>query len=756
MGKLSSKKIYIHFSRQLAKYICFGISFIIIAIYLVVTANKVLGIVKNNVEESSNRSAEILVHEYSLILEQYFNGMFAELKQISHNISDVDFEDEEKVLEWLKNNKTVVFNEFSSIICCDINGNGYVSNGRKIDLSKTESFILAKNENKERLSIGPLISAETEELSLIFIQSVKDINGNLKGFVGSSISLDVLSKKLIQMKIENDGRFFVIGDNGKFICHQSEFFLGKEFTPKDSRYKKISTNYLLTSGQSKFESVSTDGEEVTIYTKPILGTKWLCGVTVSKAQMLYIYRFLNSAFLQVVVITILLIVILITASAIILNSSFLNEIYYDELTNLWKRAKFEKESQKILDKSRDDRFVVFEMDFRGFKFINQGIGKKEADDLLCTCATILLEECKRVNFICGRGYADHFYVMGKIESVPFFMEWLNVLVINLEKELEYFDIPSYFKIGITFVLPDITFYSEKKTIQELIAEATFAKGTIKERVLQSYAIYSKKMREQNERVQRIERNMLKALSSGEFIVVYQPKISLADDKIKGAEALVRWNSSNPSIGYLTPADFMSIFEQNGFIIQLDFAVYEMVFKFLRRQLDLGNPVVPISVNMSRNHSNPDKFVNEFISKFEKYDLPPSLIEVEILERAAEESMFNLVAVTEKLHAYGFSVAMDDFGSGQSSLSMLDEVPIDVLKFDQNFLRNSKNCEEHDKMINILINLGKQLNKKTLFEGVETQEQRDMLKELNCDQVQGYFYSKPLDEADFVDFVKEHL
>ena len=143
-------------------------------------------------------------------------------------------------------------------------------------------------------------------------------------------------------------------------------------------------------------------------------------------------------------------------------------------------------------------------------------------------------------------------------------------------------------------------------------------------------------------------------------------------------------------------------------------------------------------------------------RFEKYNLPPNLIEIEILERASEGDVYNLINVTEKLHSYGFCVAMDDFGSGQSSLNMLSEVPIDVIKFDQHFLRKKDAAGGNANMINVLIELGKQLNKKTLFEGVETEEQRNMLRDLECDQVQGYFYSKPLSEKDFVEFVKSHV
>ena len=255
------------------------------------------------------------------------------------------------------------------------------------------------------------------------------------------------------------------------------------------------------------------------------------------------------------------------------------------------------------------------------------------------------------------------------------------------------------------------------------------------------------------------RDMENAVKNDEFFVMYQPKIELSTDKIIGAEALVRWNSSDPELGFLSPAKFIPLFEKNGFIEELDFIVYEKVFEFLRNQIDIGNNVVPISVNMSRNHTKQDKinnFISRFVSTFNKYNLSPDLVEVEILEQSVAADKIILQQVIDALHNNGFSIAMDDFGSGESSLNMLSSIPIDVVKFDQNFLRNNSSLEESSDFITSLVDLGKKLNKKTVFEGVETKEQRDFLRSINCDVVQGYFYSKPLSENDFIQFVKDHI
>ena len=311
------------------------------------------------------------------------------------------------------------------------------------------------------------------------------------------------------------------------------------------------------------------------------------------------------------------------------------------------------------------------------------------------------------------------------------------------------------KYGISFMTPqkDDDINSGKKSIAQLIGEASMAKQSIKNNNDQAYAVFNTNMAKRILQEQRIEQIMEKALARGEFFVVYQPKINLMTDKVIGAEALVRWNS--PELGFLTPDKFIPLFENNGFIKKLDFAVYEMVFKFLRSQLDKKMPVVPISINMSRSHVNTQTFMKEFLKRIEKYDIPKNLIEIEILERSVANEKPILQEITKELHKHGFTVAMDDFGNGESSLTMLNSVPIDVLKFDQNFLKNNADSEKTEQFITSLMKMAQQLQKKTVFEGVETEEQRDFLKSINCDSVQGYFYSKPLLEEDFVKFLKEH-
>ena len=740
----------------MAKYMFFFICAGIMTLYLLSIANNALSLVKNSSENVSRESSTALAHEYALISKYIFQSAQSDLKQFSNSYQLRSATNKTEIIKWLKDNsyrKASYFDKlgfaFPDGIC--------ITEDSITDTANQRFFDDILTGNNPGAIVGPFpVDDEEHKYIIVVAQPVFDFNGNVKGVMSGSIRLSKMQEVTERLKINTDSRFFMLGDEGNFVCHSDDRYLGRGFIPRNEKYAQYTTAFFHMVRRGVYDTVDISGNRVKVYLEPIEGTSWTCGVVVTENSVMNAYQDLRNIILRQLLMAIVIVVVLYIISSLILNNASLWDSYCDPLTELWTRAKFEKEAQRLLDKNKNVRYIAMEIDIPGFKFINQGYGQAVADDLLKTAATEILSFTQYCEGFCGRGYADHFYFISEIDSVGEFMEELEAFHTRVSKLLNINETPVHLKYGLTFILPDNKFYSAHRSIQTLIGESSYAKAQIKNDLLQFYSIYSLQMQKKIEREQLIERQMEKALASGEFFVVYQPKIDLKTEKIIGAEALVRWNSSNASLGFLSPGEFIPVFERNGFIVKLDFAVYEMVFKFIRKQLDLNNPVVPVSVNMSRNHSNPEKFVAEFVSRFKKYDIPSELIEVEILERSADEDANNLITVTERLHQNGFSVAMDDFGSGQSSLNMLSDVPIDVLKFDQNFLRNEKSKKGNVKMINTLIELGRQLDKKTLFEGVETAEQRDMLRNMNCDSVQGYFYSKPLQEKEFIEFVNDHI
>ena len=490
---------------------------------------------------------------------------------------------------------------------------------------------------------------------------------------------------------------------------------------------------------------------------PINNTSWKFGIKLPQSLYLADYYAQRDTEIIFLIVIVLVIIAMVTIEMFIFRYLQKKEIVqssYDQLTGLMTRPSFEGKCSSFMRRNPSSKVVVIEADIRGFKFINQNYGCYSADQVIQLLGTKIKSLSDAMKGWCGRGYADHFYVCAKIDSVRTAMAIFNREINKLNAEIKSSEIPFFVKFGLSFYLP--VKGEPRETIESLIGQASFAKAQIKDDTLKSYQIYNSRTAEKIKRERSIEAKMEEALENGEFYVVYQPKIKLSTEKIVGAEALVRWR--NPTLGLLSPDQFIPLFEKNGFVKKLDFYVYEEVFKFLHHLKENSLPLVPVSINMSRKHNSPDRFIHDFMEIFHRYDISPSLVQVELLEHSVMEKT-DLLETTELLHKEGFTVAIDDFGTGESSLTMLSKIPVDVLKFDKSFLQESMSGPidiKTQKFIRALIEISKELDKLTVFEGVETEEQKNFLKENNCDLVQGYYYSKPLTQKDFEDFLVTHI
>ena len=246
--------------------------------------------------------------------------------------------------------------------------------------------------------------------------------------------------------------------------------------------------------------------------------------------------------------------------------------------------------------------------------------------------------------------------------------------------------------------------------------------------------------------------MLTAINNDEFHVYLQPKINVRTNKVVGAEALVRWFRQDGTM--VSPADFIEIFESNGFITKMDFCVLDKTLEYLREAMDMGEEVVPISVNFSRRHNDHDNFVPSIGKRLARYKIPNELIEVEITESVFMSNLEKLNRNIDLLHSMGMRVLIDDFGSGYSSLNVLSSVTADVIKMDKAFLDYIDSQKSKD-FIRHFVKLLRQMDLEVIAEGVETKEQLDMLKKAGCDVVQGYYYAKPMPVSKFREFLKEY-
>ena len=242
-----------------------------------------------------------------------------------------------------------------------------------------------------------------------------------------------------------------------------------------------------------------------------------------------------------------------------------------------------------------------------------------------------------------------------------------------------------------------------------------------------------------------------AMENGHIFVYYQPKVNHSSGRMIGAEALMRWK--HPEYGMQFPSDFIPILEKNDLLHLADLAVFENVCRFLRRRLDSRKSCVTISCNMSRHDIFHEGYVDKIEEIRKKYDIPTKLLHIEITESSAIGGMELVLSTIEKLHNYGYVVEMDDFGSGYSSLNVLKDLPVDVMKLDMRFF--SGNCSGRGgTIINAVVQMAKWLDTPVIAEGVESKDQADYMESIGCNYIQGYLYSKPLAEEDFSKMIDE--
>ena len=299
-------------------------------------------------------------------------------------------------------------------------------------------------------------------------------------------------------------------------------------------------------------------------------------------------------------------------------------------------------------------------------------------------------------------------------------------------------------------ISEVTKYGEAPS--SAIDRANIARKYNKDVAVTVVSLYNQEIKEKNEAENAIAANMASALENGEFRAWLQPKVSLTSGKIVGAEALVRWQRSDGSIIY--PDNFIPIFEKNGFVTEVDFSVLNQVLGYLREAMDQGDDIVPISVNFSRRHNEKNDFVDKVLTSLKLMDIPANLIEIEITESVFMMDLTKLMGNLNCLKEGGIAISIDDFGSGYSSLNVLANVDADIIKLDKRFLKYKGEDTKTPVFIKYLIKMIKRMGYKVLAEGVETKEQLRMLKNAECDMVQGYYYAKPMPISAFRKYLKE--
>lgn len=411
---------------------------------------------------------------------------------------------------------------------------------------------------------------------------------------------------------------------------------------------------------------------------------------------------------------------------------------YDELTGVYNKRAFCNHVREALDAHPQARYVIFRWDIDRFKVFNDVFGTQAGDTLLREIGSFL-HECAIPGSIYGHLESDHFAICIPEERIND-----NEIVRKIERWFERY--PVAFNFSPRFGVYTI---DEPETEVSLMCDrALLALRSVKGSYSNKLAYYDVSLRNRLLDEQELIGSMQMAIDREEFVLYFQPQYNYDTGELVGAEALVRWN--HPTRGMLSPGVFIPLFENNGFISTLDEYIWEHSCRTMRRWLDDADRLVPvsISVNISRLDIYNPNLCQTLKSLVEKYHLPPSYLKLEITESAYMETPEQLIEVVSTLQGMGFTVEMDDFGSGYSSLNTLKDVPVDVLKLDMKFLSLGDNDSRGGNILSSIVRMARWLQLPVIAEGVETKEQADYLNSIGCSFMQGYYFSKPMPDQEF--------
>lgn len=459
----------------------------------------------------------------------------------------------------------------------------------------------------------------------------------------------------------------------------------------------------------------------------------------------------NSLWIIGILLVIIFLIILLAAHTIGDSKKIQKLMYKDTKMDIWNLNYLIFWGEHKLLPEHKAQYAIVYVNLAQFRRYNIIYGWNAGERLLEKVADILVKNVDSKTEVCARDQGDHFVMLLNYSDREAFMERIQVIRDEVEKwivsdtdnhmslQMGIYDIPqdeNDLRLAINYANQAVDFAGNNKGDEVRTYDAGL-ETVIKER------------HEREKLLESVDVNK-------DFVAYYQPKVDIRNGRIVGAEALVRFLDPTQGGAVRAPGFFVPYYEQTGKITEIDFFVFESVCKMLRRRLDAGLPVVAVSCNFSRTHFIKPGFPEHFVEILDRYQISKELIEVEITETlVVEELQQHMVKKTlEKLKEEGIRLSIDDFGAGYSSLGVFEQIPASVIKLDRSFLLNK---EDHDRQVKIMrgiVKLGKELEAQIVCEGVETETDINLMKEIGAYVAQGYFYSRPVPEAEFEEKLSE--
>ncbi len=545
-----------------------------------------------------------------------------------------------------------------------------------------------------------------------------------------------------QMYIVNSEGYILLSSQQESYNRDSDNYFRMLYLTNPDAARKLESD--IKSDQAGFMQIEIDGKPAFAAYTPIEDLyDWYLISSVSTDAVAHNSSIVSKLFLGVL----LAMVFFIAFSALYVlflknkqQADLEHTVFVDTVTNGDTMAKFLVDLQRLYNSSKNTPLYIFTLDIENFKYINSNYGFLVGDHILRDIYEIYQKKLATGERI-ARVSGDH-YVLLLEDISPARIDAL------FEPELN----PSGIKVYLMAGLCPIPYSGTADDVHLMVDKANTAAKATRGKREKKVAIYTEEYDREIMHNEETKRAVEAALANDEILPFFQPKVDIHTRTLVGAEALARWRTQEGKL--IPPGEFIPVCEATGLISQLDMAIFEKTLRFLRQNLDKGVKCVPISVNFSRSHLFDETFLSRLLGKLKEYDIPAELIELELTESAIFDNYDYINEFIESLHAHGLKVSMDDFGSGYSSLNMLKDVDIDVVKIDRGFLQDTVHSDRQTIIFGAISQMALQLNLQIVVEGVETQQNIDLMREFGCTVAQGYYYSKPLGRMDFEKLYEE--
>ncbi len=419
--------------------------------------------------------------------------------------------------------------------------------------------------------------------------------------------------------------------------------------------------------------------------------------------------------------------------------------YYDPLTDLPNRAYFNQLMEEYIETKKFEKFALLFIDIDNFKSVNESLGHSYGDEILCKIADLLKKKTSQYELV--RFGGDEFViVVTNIQTNHELKAYVEDILSEFQKpfSIEGLDFFITLSIGVS------TYPFDGEQFEELLKHADIALNEVKLQGKNGYKLFSFELDESVAKRLKLERDLRRAIENKEFELYYQPKLDLFHNKVLGYEALIRWH--HPKRGLISPFEFIPVAEETGLIIAIgEWVIHTAMEQLHQWQLE-GYSELTIAINLSVKQFKDTHLVERFKNIVAASGVDITKLELEITESTALYDIHYAINILQDLKALGVKVSLDDFGTGYSSLNYLTQLPIDYLKIDKSFIKNTILQKSGEQIIRSVIDLAHACNLKVIAEGVETKNQLDFLREEKCDMIQGFYISHPVPKNEAIEFM----